>query len=702
MNRTELNAKWDAYCQNFIGHEPEGFSLEKGVFDAQKKDFPSETLKKISIEDWMESLSFRGESAMSLLGPMECKREEIQEYLSFLKQGKIKMAFDYEVGKSDPLHVVRENSSFAGREIWFIGDIHGDLLAFQSAIAFINSNSKSKPIYVLLGDIFDRNDFSLNVVLAVLRLLKNSPDSVFMIAGNHDDGLSWDENGRKFSSVITPQQYTDYLNAIDDDLISSLMAEFIKVLKILPLGLVLPNGLLATHGGVPSRPDRSVKNIWEGLKPQEIKKLIADKRLEFQRNRFMGEVSSGSKLAPEFSWVEIINFSHAVESAYGAQISALLRGHDHCDLCRHEWAKSSFKGNENCRDFERVQNVLTMTTMTLMDDGEKRISGFLKREVSCPSVAHYIDGTPLPKVYTLEFSAEEVKNFSNKVHQYLGKESLAYVESHLERLQEDLEECEEDRKDNEERLNTKKPLCDEQKKAVEKANSQMATLEKELNNIIIGTERAKADIESLEAEQKATVNNRKALLEKINDSEKILKEKQKNIDECNRAIAKYNEELKNADKKDESFFEKLKKAKEKVIDFLGLSDPNKNYTPDELKNKFNKVERDTFQLQSTLEEDNEKAEKLSNQLKTIELKLNEKKNLLAILKKQKSDKEPELEKAKDSVRKETQKYNEQQNEINQYERKVKLAKDDIESIQRDIKLCNTQKEQYTRWISTQN
>jgi chromosome segregation ATPase len=82
--------------------------------------------------------------------------------------------------------------------------------------------------------------------------------------------------------------------------------------------------------------------------------------------------------------------------------------------------------------------------------------------------------------------------------------------------------------------------------------------------------------------------------------------------------------------------------------------------------------------------------------------LNEKKNLLAILKKQKSDKEPELEKAKDSVRKETQKYNEQQNEINQYERKVKLAKDDIESIQRDIKLCNTQKEQYTRWISTQN
>ena len=413
----------------------------------------------------------------------------------------------------------------------------------------------------------------------------------------------------------------------------------------------------------------------------------------------MGEVSSGSKLAPEFSWVEIINFSHAVESAYGAQISALLRGHDHCDLCRHEWAKSSFKGNENCRDFERVQNVLTMTTMTLMDDGEKRISGFLKREVSCPSVAHYIDGTPLPKVYTLEFSSEEVKNFSNKVHQYLGKESLAYVESHLERLQEDLEECEEDRKDNEERLNAKKPLCDEQKKAVEKANSQMATLEKELNNIIIGTERAKADIESLEAEQKATIANHETLLKKLSDGEKILKEKQKNIDECDKAIAKYNEELNNADKKDESV---VKKFFGGLKNLLGLSDPNKDYTPDELKNKLKKVERDTFQLQSTLEEDNEKAEKLSNQLKTIELNLNEKKHLLAILKKQKADKEPELEKAKDSVRKETQKYNEQQNEINQYERKVKLAKDDIESIQRDIKLCNTQKEQYTRWISTQN
>jgi chromosome segregation ATPase len=188
-------------------------------------------------------------------------------------------------------------------------------------------------------------------------------------------------------------------------------------------------------------------------------------------------------------------------------------------------------------------------------------------------------------------------------------------------------------------------------------------------------------------------------LKKLSDGEKILKEKQKNIDECDKAIAKYNEELNNADKKDESVVKKIFGG---LKNLLGLSDPNKDYTPDELKNKLKKVERDTFQLQSEFIHNNKKAEELSNQLKTIELNLNEKKNLLAILKKQKADKEPELEKAKDSVRKETQKYNEQQNEINQYERKVKLAKDDIESIQRDIKLCNTQKEQYTRWISTQN
>lgn len=681
MDRTELNAKWETYCQNFLGSKPEGYSTDGIVFDAQRKDFASEA-KKISADDWLESLTFHKESAMPLLGPMECSSEDIRECLNFLKQGPVKMAFNYEVGKDDPFHTLKDDSYFADREVWFIGDIHGDLLAFQSAKAFIDSNSRRKPIYVLLGDIFDRNDFSLNVVLAVLKLLKNSPDSVFMIAGNHDDGLEWDENSRRFSSTITPQQYTEYLNTVDDDLISALMAEFIKVLKTLPVGLVLPNGLLVTHGGIPTRSDRNVKNIWEGLKPQEIKEKIAEKRQEFQRNRFMGEVSSGSKLHPDFSWVELINFSHAVESAYGVVIRALLRGHDHCDLYRHEWAKSTFKGNENCSDFERVQDVLTMTSMTLMESGEERISGFLKREVACPSVARYNGSKLLPQVYSLEFTAEEVKKYCGEVRKHLGKESLGYVDKHLARLQGDLEDAEEDLKENSEKFDALKPVYDEQAKIVENVNSQITELEKVIKDITTELEKTGNEITRLESEISTSTASREELLKGIRDGEEVLLEKKKSLDEFNKAL----------EQKEENLWEK-------ALAFFGLSKSKKKYTPDDLKKLLKNVESDIFKLQSTLQADEKKVDNLSEKLKVFELNLDEMANLGKSLNQQKSEKESELGKMKNSLSKETQKLNDLQNEITPCERRIKQASDEIAEINRDMDLCNTKKELFTSWIS---
>lgn len=683
MDRTELNAKWETYCQNFLGNKPEGYSTDGIVFDAQKKDFES-GVKKISADDWLETLSFHEESAMSLLGTMECNREDIRECLNFLKQGPVKMAFNYEVGKDDPFHTIKDESCLADRDVWFIGDIHGDILAFQSAKAFIDSNSRRKPIYVLLGDIFDRNDFSLNVVLAVLKLLKDWPDSVFMIAGNHDDGLAWDENSRRFSSTITPQQYTEYLNTVDDDLISALMAEFIKVLKTLPVGLVLPNGLLVTHGGIPSRPDRNVKNIWEGLEPQEIKKKIAEKRQDFQRNRFMGEVSSGSKLHPDFSWVELINFSHAVESAYGVVIRALLRGHDHCDLYRHEWAKSSFKGNENCSDFERVQDVLTMTSMTLMESGEERISGFLKREVACPSVARYSGSTLLPQVYSLEFTAEEVKKYCGEVRKHLGKESLEYVDKHLARLQGDLEDAEEDLKENSEKLNAQKPVYEEQKKIVENANSQTIELENVVKNITTELEKIDNDIARLKSEKNITIENREELLKRIRDGEEFLQEKKEKIDEFNNALGQK---------------EKKENLLKKALAYFGLSDSKKKYTQGELQKLQKKVQSDIFHLQSTLQADEKKADGLSEKLKLIELNLDEQVNLGKSLNQQKSEKESKLGEMKKYLSKETQMLNDLQNEITPCERRIKQASDEIAEINRDMELCNTKKELFTGWIS---
>ena len=694
MGRKELNEKWAVYCQKFVGQKPEDFSVENAVFNARKKDFSEELLKKVSEEDWLESVSFSNENAMPLLGSMQVNRKEIRDLIDFLKQNKVKMAFGYEVGVSDPFHVVKDSSIFAGRDIWFVGDIHGDVLAFRSAIAFINSNSRQKPIYVLLGDIFDRNDFSLNVVLDVLKIFKESPDSVFMIAGNHDDGLSWNENCQRFSSTVTPQQYTEYLNAVNDDLINSLMEEFVKVIKVLPLGLVLPNGLLVAHGGVPSRPDRSVKNIWEGLTPQEIKKLIAEKRSDFQRNRFIGEVSSGSKLSPEFSWVELINFSHAVESAYGVTIRSLLRGHDHCDLYRHEWSRSSFKGNENCPDYERVQNVLTMTSMTLMDEGEKKISGFLKRNVSCPSVAHYVAEALVPKVYSLELPAEEVMKYSTEMRKCLGKESLKMVEEHLDGLEEDLRALEDDLSENEEKITKVMPAYEEQEKKVENLKSVFDAAKKECDDVEAKLENVSQKLKQSETTKLEKVSCRDKLLKNVDDAKEKLKKTRMNVDECNAIL----EEI-NANQKDESL---IKKGIASIKKLIGAEQEMKKYSHKEIKKKVDKLMIETERLQKKKEDDEKRAQGLHEEINKIDADISTLEHERERLEKEKAEKNAQLENARKMVQEATQKLNKLQRDKESCERRINQARSDATTVKQDINLCISKRDLYASWCAAQN
>lgn len=432
MERKELLSKWDAFCNKFVPQVPSGYSPEDYLFDVAKTDFPVE-VKKNAPEDSLEQLKSHDSILKLDDGALVCSAEKIQELTDFLKQDSVQMAFNYTIGKDDPVHVVKDYAFIKERDVWFIGDIHGDIMALKSSIAFVNSNSKKKPIYVLLGDLFDRNEFGLNVVLEVVGLMKNQPDSVFMVAGNHDEGLSY--NGKSFSSNISPCQYTDLLNILDDAQINQFMIEFTNMVKKLPSGLVLPNGILATHGGVPSRIERSVKNIWDGLDTKAIKQRIVDCRREFQMNRFVGDTLGGSKMHPEFSWAEIINFSIAIEKVYGVPIKTLVRGHDHCNLSRHEWSFSTFKGNDSCADADRVRYVLTMTSMVLMDESEKKMSGFGKREISFPTVACCVVDSHLPKVYSLEMNLEEVKTFYARAYEIQGRENLGYVEKHIVTLE---------------------------------------------------------------------------------------------------------------------------------------------------------------------------------------------------------------------------------------------------------------------------
>ena len=404
MNREDLAKLWNGYCAECVPKKPNGYDPEDYVFDAKRIQSPSELSRQMADGDRLVKLDFRQKSAERGLGSFERSRDRMKELTNFLRNGTLRMAFGYEIGKGDDVHAVGDAASIADRDIWFIGDVHGDILAFRSAMAFIASNSLHRPIYVFLGDLFDRNPFGLNVLIEAMGLLRDDPDSVFFIAGNHDDGLEWTDAG--FSSRITPHQFSDELNALGDETTKEFAREYVRLAKKLPVGLVLPNGIFATHGGVPSRPERAVKNIWEGLDAKGIKKLIAEKRSEFLCNRFQKDVSNGTKISPDFSWVEIVNFGEAIEKAYGVPVRSMVRGHDHCDLCRHDWARSSFLGNDNCppEKAAKVRDVLTMTSMVMMYK-EESLPGFLQHKTSFPTVARYRANDAKPDVFTISFDS---------------------------------------------------------------------------------------------------------------------------------------------------------------------------------------------------------------------------------------------------------------------------------------------------------
>ncbi|MGZ9080495.1 MAG: metallophosphoesterase, partial [Burkholderiales bacterium] len=89
--------------------------------------------------------------------------------------------------------------------LWFIGDLHGDLLALDAALALIKRESArenvERPRIVLLGDMFDDAGYGLETVLRIFELILERPQSVCLIAGNHDEALGYD--GARFSATVS-------------------------------------------------------------------------------------------------------------------------------------------------------------------------------------------------------------------------------------------------------------------------------------------------------------------------------------------------------------------------------------------------------------------------------------------------------------------------------------------------------------------
>jgi len=222
-----------------------------------------------------------------------------------------------------------------GKPWFFIGDIHGDFLAWHRLFERVSQGKDFRLCF--LGDLVDRGPLDLECFAALLEAAENYPNQILWILGNHDEGLQFNAKAeRRFSSSVEPAEFVDYLNAMHDGITPEQLQVwgrlFINICRRLPRAFLFADGLLATHGGVP------LQDRWDTLRTLEA----------FHHERALGDFTwsratnypskLGWKYDPErrvtssafeFGYKDIDGFCKAVEQVF--PVNRIVRGHDHVE-----------------------------------------------------------------------------------------------------------------------------------------------------------------------------------------------------------------------------------------------------------------------------------------------------------------------------------------------------------------------------------
>ncbi|HEV2146411.1 MAG TPA: metallophosphoesterase [Longimicrobiaceae bacterium] len=240
--------------------------------------------------------------------------------------GPLGLAFEeHAEGPDDRAIQVKEDP---GEEVWFVGDLHGDLLALEAVLQVIGrAEGGERARVVFLGDLFDDGPHAPEVVLRVFELLLERPHwRVTVVAGNHDEALRY-EDGR-FTSSVLPSDFTDWLNAHPDHpwavrLGRLIVAFFARA----PRAIFFPDGLLAAHGGVPHvdlHAELEEGGDWND--PRVLQDFVWLRAHPRARRRIPNRTTRGS----EFGREDFEAFC-ALATRLGRPVERMVRGHDHVE-----------------------------------------------------------------------------------------------------------------------------------------------------------------------------------------------------------------------------------------------------------------------------------------------------------------------------------------------------------------------------------
>ena len=211
--------------------------------------------------------------------------------------------------------------------LWVIGDLHGDLLALEAALAEVRRQTRGEEARVVfLGDFFDDEGFGLELLLRIFELIVEAPERVCVIAGNHDEALTFD--GSRFASTVSPSDFADFLNANRaHEWVERAGKLAVRLTARAPRAVFLPDGLLVAHGGFPLadlHPRLIETGDWND--PACLSDFVWARAHPKARKKMPNRFSRGSQFGHE----DFSTFCR-VAAGLGRRVTHMVRGHDHVE-----------------------------------------------------------------------------------------------------------------------------------------------------------------------------------------------------------------------------------------------------------------------------------------------------------------------------------------------------------------------------------
>lgn len=277
--------------------------------------------------------------------------------------------------------------------LYFIGDLHGDILALEGIVAAIDAMSPNAVI-VVLGDTIDRGPRQLFVVLRLLELIKARPGRMIILNGDHEEGFQYEQEDKKFYSAVTPGEFVEHLNHAPS--LRHFGISFARLLEKVPVAVFFENGVYCAHGGVPHQDLLAdISELGDLSSPACLHDFIWNRLTDMRRKR-----PNRSSCGTEFGYENLLEFCQSIEEKMPSPLNLFVCGHQHPF---EGW--QFIAGDEN-----HGALCLHSTFIRTRIPGEKRFG--------TPCFAEVRPGEPI-RVYGLSLEEDEVLEFYTRTASFL-------------------------------------------------------------------------------------------------------------------------------------------------------------------------------------------------------------------------------------------------------------------------------------------